>query len=401
VNWQPLNLAAADYDVLPERPVIGGLLYAGKRHGVSGPPESIKTVFAWILAREHVRAGNAVAVVDFEMGPHATRRLLLDLGFTLEELRDQVLYFESPEEPGSADINEIVEANVTLVVIDAAAGAYDASGLDDNKRQDVEKFARAWVRPLFEVGITTVLIDHVTKNVETRGKYMIGSERKLGGLDVHLGLELVGQPLTRGGSAVIKVRVHKDRGAHLTRPVAAELELQSKAETHRITWAWKAPASSVSSGEDWRPTIYMERVSRHLERHGPMSRTTVYKAGLGKRELLVQAVGCLLDVGNLTEDGSLLVPTVPFRREEAGSLVPKRFPTVPGTGKPTGSPSSPAYKAGTGNGEPLEDELDRLQAEADRLEAKYAEVCRRCGGSYVRGTGNSGELCPGCARGAA
>ena len=168
-----------------------------------------------------MRAGNTVAVVDFEMGPYPTRRLLLDLGFTLDEIRDHVAYYDAPGEPGPADIAAMVEANVSFVVIDATAGAYDASNLDDNKRQDVERFARAWVRPLFEIGITSLLIDHVTKNVETRGAYMIGSERKLGGLDVHLGLELVGKkPLTRGGSAVVKVNVHKDRPGHLRRPVA-------------------------------------------------------------------------------------------------------------------------------------------------------------------------------------
>ena len=105
------------------------------RHGISGPPESIKTVVAWILAREHVRAGNTIAVVDFEMGPYATRRLLLDLGFTLDEIRDQVVYYDAPGEPGPADIAAMVEAKVTFVVIDATAGAYDASGLDDNKRR--------------------------------------------------------------------------------------------------------------------------------------------------------------------------------------------------------------------------------------------------------------------------
>jgi hypothetical protein len=33
------------------------------------------------------------------------------------------------------------------------------------------------------------------------------SERKAGATDVHLGLELIGDPLTRDGSAVVKVRV--------------------------------------------------------------------------------------------------------------------------------------------------------------------------------------------------
>ena len=320
MNWQPLNLASEEYYQPPRPPDIGGLVYSGLRHGISGPPESIKTVVAWIVALEHVRAGNTVAVVDFEMGPYATRRLLLDLGFTLNEIREHVVYYESPGEPGPADITVMVEANVTFVVIDAAAGAYDASRLDDNKRQDVERFARAWVRPLFDVGITSVLIDHVTKNTETRGKFMIGSERKLGGVDVHLGLEVVGRPLTRGGSAIVKVHVHKDRGGHLSRPVALELHLQSDPESHGLTWEWKAPASALTATGEWRPTIYMERVSRHLEQHGGMSRTAIYNAGLGRRSTLVTAVECLLQAGNLTVGrfpfGSR--PSVPPRR--------RRFP---------------------------------------------------------------------------
>ena len=90
------------------------------------------------------------------MGPYATRRLLLDLGFTLDEIRDQVVYYDAPGEPGPADIAADGRGEASrFVVIDAAAGAYDASGLDDNKRQDVERFARAWVRPLFEIGITS------------------------------------------------------------------------------------------------------------------------------------------------------------------------------------------------------------------------------------------------------
>ena len=124
------------------------------------------------------------------------------------------------------------------------------------------------MRPLFELGITSLLIDHVTKNTETRGKYMIGSERKLGGVDVHLGLDVVGKPLTRGGSAVVMVHVHKDRGGYLNRPVAIELHLQSDPETHLLTWEWKAPASALADSGESRPTMYMERVSRHLEEHG-------------------------------------------------------------------------------------------------------------------------------------
>jgi hypothetical protein len=97
----------------------------------------------------------------------------------------------------------------------------------------------------------------------------------------------LGQPLTRGNSTVVKVRVHEDRPGWLTRPYASERHLTSDPETHRITWEWRTPGTAAASSTGWRPTIYMQRVSEHLERHGEMTRTAIYKAGLGRRETLV------------------------------------------------------------------------------------------------------------------
>jgi hypothetical protein len=106
----------------------------------------------------------------------------------------------------------------------------------------------------------------------------------------------------------------------------------------------------------------MERVSAHLEQHGPMSRSAIYKAGLGRRETLVTAVDCLVREGNLTLDGSRLVPSIPFRHNDAGSVIPKRFPAVPGTTGDLGSLGSHPYKGGTGNGNHSDEELERLEA---------------------------------------
>jgi hypothetical protein len=331
MTWQALDLAADEFESEPKPPAIARLLYSGLRHALSGPPESVKTIVAWILMLEHVRAGNTVAVVDFEMGPYATRRLLLDLGFTLDEIREHVVYYEAPGEPKTADITELREAGVTLVVIDAAAGAYDASSLDDNKRQDVERFARAWIRPLFDASITSVLIDHVTKNSETRGRYMIGSERKLGGLDVHFGLELVGQPLTRGGSAIVRVLVHKDRTGHLRRPVARELHLHSDPESHLLTSEWKVPAAAQASGE-WRPTIYMERyleVSKGALRRAALRPTAAYQgsASASSRQRTSSSL-------TATSTRSAASSSRLARSDTRFQMVPARFPTPTGTRAP-------------------------------------------------------------------
>ena len=154
MNWKPLNLAAPEYAQPSEPPSVCGLIYRGKRHLLSGPPEASKTLLALIVALEEIRAGSAVAFIHFESGPAETRRLLEDLGATADELA-AVLYYEPDGPPDDADIDYIVGNACTLAIIDALAGAYDASGLDDNKRVDIEKFSRAWIRPLWHAGLAT------------------------------------------------------------------------------------------------------------------------------------------------------------------------------------------------------------------------------------------------------
>jgi hypothetical protein len=245
VSWDAVNLAAPDFETAPEPPITCGLIYRGRRHALSGPPEAAKTVAAVIFGLEHYRAGHGrFALVDFEMGEHSTRLLLAELGATIDEIA--AVYYVAPDRPPDAvDVDAIAEAGVTLVVIDATAGAYDASQLDDNKRGDAEKFSRAWVRPLWDRGIATILVDHVVKNADNRGRYAIGSERKLGTVDVHLGLHAVKQ-LHRGGDGLVVVSTHKDRPGHLQRPRAAELELRSDPETHRIAWKFRAAGDADS-----------------------------------------------------------------------------------------------------------------------------------------------------------
>jgi hypothetical protein len=225
----------------------------------------------------------------------------------------------------------MLAAGVTLVIIDAAAGAYDASGLDDNKRADAQKFARTWVDALWKRGITVVLLDHVTKNSETRGKFAIGSERKLGSVDVHLGLHAVKQ-LHRGADGLIRVTTHKDRGGHLERPTAAELDLHSDPETHRITWTFRPAAATAESPDaTWKPTALMEKVSRYLElQSDAVSRSQISRDVTGKREYVLSAIDHLIADGHAAEtDGPrkarLVVSLTSYRDQPAP--VPDPFPT--------------------------------------------------------------------------
>jgi hypothetical protein len=255
------NLANPEWAIPPDPPAIHGLLYKGKRHVISGPPESTKTLVAYLLLLEALRQGYGVAILDFEMGPHAAATLLRELGATNQELAS--IHYTEPEQPPTPrDIQQIVNA-AQFVLIDSAAGSYDASGLDDNARKDAEQWAAQWIRPLWKQNIATVTIDHVTKDTQTRGKFVIGSERKIGQADVHLSLETL-KPLNRGGTGLVKINTQRDRPGHLPRPTVYVIELVSD-EQHNISWTLGAPLEVADQG-GFRHTIYMERISKVMER---------------------------------------------------------------------------------------------------------------------------------------
>jgi hypothetical protein len=306
VTWSRIDLTADELAAPSEPPIVCGVLYRGKRHAVSGPPEALKTVFSNILGLEHLRAGHgAFALIDFEMDARDVRCMLGELGATAAEL-ENVHYFAPDGPPQQEDLDALVAAEVRLVVIDAAAGAYDVSGLDDNKRADAERFGQLWIKPLWRLGITTVLIDHVVKNEEARGRFAIGSERKLGAVDVHLGLHPV-KHLTRGGRGIVRIQTHKDRPGHLARPTARELHLTSDPETNTITWEilpTDLEETAETSQSTFRPTVLMDRALDHVHAHldEPLTRSALAAAIGGKRKYALDGIDLLIDEGRLALD---------------------------------------------------------------------------------------------------
>lgn len=325
-SWQPLNLADPQYAIPPDPPTILGLIYRGRRHIISGPPESAKTLIAYILLLQALRDHHTVAIIDFEMGPVACRRLLHELGATTTELAH--IYYVNPTDPPPDQLQHLIQHGTTLVLIDAAIGAYDASGLDDNARKDAETFARTWIRPLWDKGATTLLIDHVTKNTDTRGKFTIGSERKLGQADVHLGCETI-KALTRGGHGLVKVTVHKDRPGYLKRPTHTVIELNSDPDSHMITWNQQDVDDHTDTPDGFRPTRLMEKISRHLEdRPEPLTRNEIETDVSGKREYLRSALDHLVSEGYLLEqrgprNARIYLSQHPFREASATSPPPR------------------------------------------------------------------------------
>ncbi len=343
-SWAPLDLTELP-DHPPVQPTLGasggvGLVYPGKRHVFSGPPESAKTIAAYAISLQVVRDGGRVVLVDFEMGGYDARNRLQDLGATRDELA-RILYLE-PNEPATPErIDRLINLQPSLVTVDAAAGAYDLEGLDDNKRQDVEKLSRLYVTRFWRAGIATIFVDHVVKNTETRGKFVIGSERKLGGADVHIGFETL-VAISRGTRGLYKIVTHKDRGGYLKRGHLANLDLTSDPDNHAITWQFKTPEQETADAGYFRPTHLMEKVSAWLELQSePVTRNAISDAVQGKKSGVLAAITALVLEDYATEtDGpnrSHLISSIRSYRvatddnNDSGSSVPSGSPVVPGT----------------------------------------------------------------------
>ena len=253
------------------------------------------------------------------MGSYDARQRLRELGATPAEI-SQIGYVE-PEVPANHErIGALIAQHPDIVVIDAAAGVYSLEGLDDNKRGDVEKISSLYIRAFWQNGIATILLDHVVKDGDSRGRYAIGSERKLGGADVHLGFEVAGHAISRGGQGKYKITTHKDRGGYLKRGHLADLNLSSHPETHQIAWSFTEPVVTTDSKGKFRYTIHMERISTHLETaSSPMGVNEVKAEISGGARELQSAINSLIDEGYVEvetgpNNSKLLTSCKPYRQ---------------------------------------------------------------------------------------
>jgi hypothetical protein len=300
-SWHPIYLSGITDDATIPPSLGHNLIYPGLRHVFSGPQESAKTLAAYVIGLNVIRTTHTqILLLDFEMGPRGAKRRWRDCGATDTELDNNILYL-APDTPATLErIWLLVALNPTLVIIDAAAGAFDNEELDDNKRSDAEKWRKLYVDPFFDNGIATIVLDHVVKDKESRSKYTIGSERKTGGGEVHIGFDTI-KPVKRGSTGIYKMTLHKDREGHHNRGHFYDLHIASNPETHQLDCEFR-PVEKQEGDAGWLPTIYMERVSAYLHQDGEArSRTHLEENVEGGTDYIRQAVEALKRLGYVTE----------------------------------------------------------------------------------------------------
>lgn len=334
-SWAPVDLAdALDESAQPLLPVVlrrddgHGLLYPGKTHTISGESETLKSWLALVGCAEQLAAGHHVLWLDFEDDARSVVGRLLALGVPRVALLEG-FHYARPADPldtaATEDLRAVLACGPTLVVLDGVTEAMALHGRSPLDNSDVAWFYGVLPRKLAAAGPAVALIDHVVKNAGEggRGRYAIGAQHKLAGLDGAAYIMELAQPFGHGLHGIARIDVAKDRPGrvreHASGKRAAELHLRSEPDGS-VFADLRGPSVDALTGT-FRPTVLMERVSRVLEETGDgMSATALETAVVGKAAGIRTAARVLADEGWVTASdrpggGVIYRSEKPYREE--------------------------------------------------------------------------------------
>lgn len=314
-SWAPVDLDAAggpDTTVattdLLERTDGVALLYLGKVHAFVGESESGKTWLALLAARQVLDQGGHVLMLDFEDNASTVTGRLVALGVAWADLVAR-FHYAGPVEPlldrngrstrAEADLfGAVAEHRPDLVIIDGVTEGMALDGLEPLSNTDVATWYRALPKRIAAMGPAVAMVDHVTKSAEGRGRYAIGAQHKLAGIDgAAYTVELL-VPFRPGGTGKAKVTIAKDRPGSVRalaggRQTVAELAMHHD-DDHPVLELHPPAAASVDAAGEFRPTVLMEKLSTWLLNNEGASTTAIRQSGLGRAEYLDRALEVLV-----------------------------------------------------------------------------------------------------------
>lgn len=225
-SWKPLDVL--DQEPAPE-PSVGTfapgqhLLTAGQLHGVHGASDSGKTWLCYIAAAQQLKAGNAVLVVDYEMGRALVYEWLRLLGVSDEQVREGLVYVY-PDEPFDRSYRHHLEGAVsatgrplTLALVDSVGESMASMGMSTNDDTDTGAWLQALPKWMVKEwpSAAVVIIDHSVKG-SPDSLDPIGSHRKKAG--VHTQFRVMNEvPFSKEHEGHSRVTVAKNRGGRWAR----------------------------------------------------------------------------------------------------------------------------------------------------------------------------------------
>jgi len=245
------------------------LLYAGRTHYFAAEPESAKSWIALHACHQTLTSGGSAIYLDLEDTDRGMANRIRALAINPDHL-DRLAYYRLHGSFGIPErttlMRRIEDLNPDLIIIDTVAKALAAEGLDENDAGDYLGWQDRVAEPLADTGAAVLLIDHVAKSREQRGRWMRGSGAKLGGVSgVSYELRVI-RPFSRHEAGTVRLKVNKDRpgGVHVTDGRIAAIATITPTPDGHTTITLNDPTNHTTS-EPWRPTGTMSRVAQEIE----------------------------------------------------------------------------------------------------------------------------------------
>lgn len=278
-------------EALPSR----SLFYAGRLNEIHGEPGEGKTNVAIAAINMILEAGGSVLYLDPEDTPKGFVNRALGLGGDEAAIRDRVHYLHNPAPEEIIAAQAWAAANPpNLVVLDGMAESLASCQMNEDSNPEVLEFLRSYLRPFAEAGCAVLILDHVTKAQDGRGRFARGAGSKLGRYDGAVFQIEMGKAYTPSEEGFVRLRVSKDRtgGLGVARgQVAFELHfIPGPKHTHA---EFRSPPAAGSI----KPTIYMEKILKRVAKQGPCSKRDLRT--LGKSQSVDWAIDLLIEEGKI------------------------------------------------------------------------------------------------------
>lgn len=337
------------------------LLYPGKMHVFQAEPSSGKTWLALVGVAEVLAMGGAAGYLDFEDTAVGVLGRLRNLGVTDEVLAQRFYYANPVGRFGPAErlsLNTALETlNLDLVVIDGVGEALSREGLSEDKADDVIRWTDLVPRPIARTGAAVLMLDHVAKDPEQRGRWARGTGAKLGVIDGASYQIKVRKSFSRHRAGAFDLVVAKDRpgGVGAIGETVGCVTVEPHAAGELVVVKIDPPKETAST-DSWKPTVLMGRVWTALDgSSAPLTATGL--AALvhsDKPRLVKEAIARLIAEGYIAESG---------KRPKTLRIV-KRYTESPEQAAPEWrEPPPPApelFEADDYSYQPTPDELDEI-----------------------------------------
>lgn len=284
------------------------LLYAGKTHVLQAEPSTGKSWVAVATVAEVLALGGAAVYLDCEDTPGGILKRLLNVGCASAAVAERFAYARPVGPHGLIERRALErlldDLNPDLVVIDGVGESLSRNGFSEDKADDILRWFDLLPRPLAETGAAVLMIDHVAKDPEARGRWARGSGAKLGAIDGATYQVKLSQPFSRKRSGALRLVIAKDRpgGVGAIGETAAVVTIEPHGDGERVMLRIEPDGAALPPTDSYKPTNVMAQVWHEIDTAGaPLTAKALQALVHAKPRTIAEALARLLSEGYVAE----------------------------------------------------------------------------------------------------